>query len=120
MDTFFRTPYNYSQICESTPRCPRVFMERTVRIADTDIKNDSASFSNLEGTSDKSYYTNSEVPIKVYGSGILSTHFDPMRQNVHDMSTKVPEAVAARSVDNSVSAVGAATASAVVANSNPE
>lgn len=121
METFFRTPYNYAQVRESSPCCPRVFMDRVVRIADTDIKQDSASFSNLEGTSDKSYYTNSEVPIKVYGNGILSTHFDPTRQNVHDMSTKVPDSVASRSVDNSVAVAGAAASSAsVVANSQTE
>lgn len=84
MQTVFRTPYNYVSAFRSTFHSPIVYMERTVRVADTEIKQENASFSNVNSTSEKSYYTNSDVPIKVYGNNILSTPFNPLSQREHD------------------------------------
>lgn len=84
MQTVFRTPYNYVAVTRSSFRSPLVYMERKVRVADTDIKQDNASFSNVNSTSEKSYFTNSEVPIKVFGNNILSTPFNPLSQRTHD------------------------------------
>lgn len=82
----FRTPFNYVQVQKSHFHSPIVCMDRQVRIADTDIKQDSASFTDLSSAPEGALYTNSEVPIKVFGNGILSTPFNPLTQKQHDSS----------------------------------
>ena len=82
----FRTPFNYVQVRKSYFHSPIVCMDRQVRIADTDIKQDSASFTDLSSAPEGAFYTNSEVPIKFFGNGILSTPFNPLTQKQHDSS----------------------------------
>lgn len=79
----FRTPFNYIEVQRTHFHSPIVFMDRQVRIADTDIKQDSASFADLSSAPEGALYTNSEVPIKVFGNGILSTPFNPLTQKQH-------------------------------------
>lgn len=110
MQTLFRTPFNYLAVKSSTFHRPLVAMERVVRVADTDIKQDGASFSDLNSTSANSYYTNADVPIKVFGNGILSTPFNPLTQKVHktsqsDAATPTSELSNASPVDSAAAAV---------------
>lgn len=112
----FRTPYNVLEFRGSL--MPRVDMDRRVRIADTDIDTDSASFSDLSSQSSDSYYTNSDVPIKVYGNGILTTAFNPMRQNANDVNAAVSDKVASRPLDTSTAAASAVAASAAAVSNS--
>lgn len=117
MELLIRTPYNYNSL-RSVGR-NMVYMERSVRVADTDVQQDSASFSDLSSTSQDSYYTNSDVPIKVYGPGICSTPFNPMSQRVHssnDVNAAMNDKVAATPLGNSQAAAAAAAVSSASSN----
>ena len=117
MQTTFRTPYNYFDVkLRSVP----VYVEqsRKVLVADTQVSDTQghASFSDLNKES-KGFFTNSDVPIKVYGHGILDTHFDPSRQRTNDVNAAVSEQIT--SAPSQAAAVNAAAAAAA-SSSNAE
>lgn len=115
MDTMFRTPYNR----DSFRRCgaPFVYQERSVRVADTAVKQDGASFSDVNSQSANSFYTNSDVPIKVFGPGVLATAHNPFSHSAIDSAKVDSSSVQSAQVATASSEVAASSA-AVVENSN--
>lgn len=115
MENIFRTPYNYISLRRFGAPC--VFQERHVRVADTAVKQDGASFSDVNSQSADSFYTNSDVPIKVFGPGVLSTAHNPFSHGVIDAS-KVESGSAESAVVGSAASEVAAASASVVENSN--
>lgn len=113
MEIFFRTPYNELSRCFS----PFVYQERSVRVADTAVKQEGVSFSDVNSQSANSYYTNSDVPIKVFGPGVLASAHNPFSHGMVDSSEADSSSAMAPFSDSSASEVASSSA-AVVDNSN--
>lgn len=68
-----RTPYTYK---------PRVlgscFDRVVVDVVDTSVDNVKNSVSLGASSSGKPFYTNSDVPVKVFDNGILATRYNPL------------------------------------------
>lgn len=115
MEMLFRTPYNGDSFRRSG--APFVYQDRAVRVADTSVKQDGSSFSDVNSQSANSFYTNSDVPIKVFGPGVLATAHNPFSHSAIDSANVDSSSVQSAQVASSASEVAASSA-AVVENSN--
>lgn len=113
MQTLFRTPYNYVACQRTYSASPFCDYSRQFDVVDTGIDASQKRASQTHDYQGQSYFSNADVPIKLYGDSVLASHFDPFRQRVVD-AREVISSQQANSVDGSVSAA----ASAVAANSS--
>ena len=111
MEFKIHTPYNYSPRRESW-----LIDEVTVDVCDTSVDNVRNNISISAQSSSNSFYTNSDVPVSLFGPGITSTHYDPMRHRGSFSPQSQPAAAAAAAPSNSVAANSAANAAATSAS----
>lgn len=90
--------------------------EVTVDVVDTSVDNVKNNISVSAQSSAKPFYTNSDTPISVFGSGLLSTPYDPLRhKGKYDSKPQTASSAAAASVDSNAAS---ASASSSVSSSN--
>lgn len=93
--------------------------EVTVDVVDTSVDNVKNNISVSAQSSAKPFYTNSDVPLSVFGSGLLSTPYDPLRhKGKYDSKPQTSSAAAAAAMDSNVAS--AAAASSAVSSSNAQ
>lgn len=101
-----RTPYNYEPC-----RGGSVVDIVTVDVVDTSVDNvkDNISFSSQ--TQAKPYYTNSDVPVSLFGPGITATAYDPNRhRGKYDPKATPAPAAAGGANSDPVAAAGRSAA----------
>lgn len=105
------TPYSYSRRKSSY-----LIDAVTVDVVDTSVDNVRNNISVAAMSSSKSFYTNSDVPVSLFGPGITATYYDPMRHRGSYSAQSQPAAAAAAAPSNQVAANSAANAAATSAN----
>lgn len=87
----------------------------TVDVVDTSVDNVKNNVSVNSSAPAQSFYTNSDVPVCLYGPGITSTHYDPHRHRgaFAPKDASAPAAAAAPSSSTSANAAQNVAASAV-------
>lgn len=91
--------------------------EVTVDVVDTSVDNVKNNISVSAQSSAKPFYTNSDVPVSVFGAGLLSTPYDPLRhKGKFDSKPQTASSAAAASMDSN--SASASAASAAVFSSN--
>lgn len=101
------TPYSYYS------RVPGFLVDEVVvDVVDTSVDNVKNNISVSAQSSAKPFYTNSDVPVSVFGTGLLSTPYDPLRhKGKYDAKPQTASSAAAAAMDsNSASASAAASA----------
>lgn len=102
----FRTPFNYvKRLCGS------VVDTVVVDVVDTSVDNVKNNISSAAQSSAKSFYTNSDVPVSLFGPGITATHYDPNRHR----GAFAPQSGTAQSAQASTLNTAAANSAANVA-----
>lgn len=110
----FNTPYNYA----SRP-CGRVVDVVIVDVVDTSVDNVRNNISVGAADASKPFYTNSDVPVSLFGPGLTATHYDPNRnRGVFSASEKSAPNAAAAAAPSSPSAANAASNAALTAVSS--
>lgn len=111
-----RTQFNYR------PRpLGSVFDEVLVDVVDTSVDNVKNNISTSSSAPASSYYTNSDVPVSLFGPGITATHYDPNRHRgvFAAKDSSAPAAAAAAAPSSAVSSNAASNAAVgSVASSN--
>lgn len=93
--------------------------EVTVDVVDTSVDNVKNNISVSAQSSAKPFYTNSDVPVSVFGSGLLSTPYDPLRhKGKYDSKPQTSSAAAAAAMDSNVASSSAT--SVVISASNTQ
>lgn len=93
--------------------------EVTVDVVDTSVDNVKNNISVGAQSSSKPFYTNSDVPVSVFGSGLLSTPYDPLRhKGKYDSKPQTSSSAAAAVMDSN--AASSSPASVVVSSSNTQ
>lgn len=116
MEIRFNTPYNYT----SRP-CGRVVDVVNVDVVDTSVDNVRNNISVGAVEASKPYYTNSDVPVSLFGPGLTAVHYDPNRsRGIFSSSEKSAPNAAAAAAPSSPSAANAASnaASTAVSSAN--
>lgn len=114
MEIRFNTPYNYA------PRpCGLVVDVVTVDVVDTSVDNVRNNISVGAADASKPFYTNSDVPVSLFGPGLTAVHYDPNRHRGAFAATESASAAAA-AAPSSPSAANAASnaASTAVSSAN--
>lgn len=111
MQLTIHTPYNYHSRKGSW-----LIDEVTVDVVDTSVDNVRNNISVASQSSSNSFYTNSDVPVSLFGPGITATHYDPMRHRGALSPQSQPAAAAAAAPSNQVAANSAANAAATSAS----
>lgn len=114
MNKFF-SRYNYVRRCLGN-----VVDAVVVDVVDTSVDNIKNNVSVMSAAPAQSFYTNSDVPVSLFGNGILSTAYDPNRHRGYfdSQATAKQTAAAAPTVDAQSSQVVANTASVTTSQSN--
>lgn len=114
MDIKIHTPYSYYSRVAGF-----LVDEVTVDVVDTSVDNVKNNISVSSQSSAKPFYTNSDVPVSVFGSGLLATPYDPLRhKGKYDAKPQTASAAAASAADSN--AASAAPASAALSMSNSQ
>lgn len=112
MDTLIkiRSPYSYR-----SRRGGSVVDVVTVDVVDTSVENVKNNISATDMSSSKPFYTNSDVPVSVFGPGITAVQYDPIRHRGAQAAREsvAGAAAAAPSSPSAANAVSNAAAAAV-------
>lgn len=121
MEIRFNTPYNYS----SRP-CGRVVDVVTVDVVDTSVDNVRNNISVGAADASKPFYTNSDVPVSLFGPGLTATHYDPNRHRgifapkdaaAGSAAASIPSPSAANAANNAAAAAVPSANASTVQNS---
>lgn len=105
MNVMIHTPYTYQSRVVGF-----LFDEVTVDVVDTSVDNAKNNISVSAQSSAKPFYTNSDVPVSVFGPGLLSSPYDPLRhKGKYDAKPQTASAAAAPAMDSNVSSSSAAS-----------
>lgn len=100
--------YNYS-----SRHCGAFLDLVTVDVVDTSVDNVKNNVSVNSSAAAQSFYTNSDVPVSLFGPGITSTHYDPNRhRGAFAPKDAAASAAAAAAPSSSTSANAAQNAAA--------
>lgn len=83
-----------------------------VDVVDTSVDNVKNNVSVGSGDSSKPYYTNSDVPVSLFGPGITAVQYDPNRHRGAFSASDAPAQAAAAAPSSPTSANAAANAAA--------
>ena len=93
--------------------------EVIVDVVDTSVDNVKNNISVSAQSSAKPFYTNSDTPISIFGTGLLSTPYDPLRsKGKYDAKPQTSSSAAASAIDSNVAS--SAAASAALSSSNAQ
>jgi len=114
--------YNYE-----SRRCGSFLDVVTVDVVDTSVDNVKNNVSvGASGNQAQSFYTNSDVPVSLYGAGITATHYDPNRHrgifgpkdsSSSSAAASTPSPSAANAANNAAAAAVPSANAATVQNS---
>lgn len=98
--------YNYSP----SRQCGAFLDFVTVDVVDTSVDNVKNNISVNSSVPAKSFYTNSDTPVSLFGPGITATHYDPNRhRGLFGQKSAQQPAAAAAAAPSSPSAANAAS-----------
>lgn len=109
-----RSPYSYQP-----RRAGSVVDVVIVDVVDTSVDNVKQNISAAELSSSKPFYTNSDVPVSVFGPGLTAVQYDPIRhRGAHSARETVAGAAAAAPSSPSAANAASNVAAAAVPSSN--
>lgn len=106
-----RSPYTYTRRVLGS-----VHDVVKVDVVDTSVDNLKNNISVNSSSPSKSFYTNSDVPVSLFGPGITASHYDPIRHR----ADRTANAAAGPRPDAAAPAQSAAQAAAVQSSANVE